>query len=394
MSVRKRPWVTPSGEQRDAWVVDYRDGDGKRRNKQFARKKDADHFAAQAKVEVSHGTHVPDSTSITVGEAAEIWIKAVAVGRNGRTPAEASTLRQYRQHVDLHITPSIGDVKLSKLTGPRCADFRDHLLATKSRALAKKVLTSFKSIVSEAQARGKIMANPAASISIQSTGDSRHRTEVEVPERDEVRALLAKLDELATQKNKQHARAWRRFRAIIATATHTGMRASELRGLPWDAVDLKAGRLEVRQRADETGQIGPPKSTAGRRKINLPKSLVSILREWKAECPPGALAFPNWQGEVEALANIHTRAWKPLQVAAGVVTFVEGQPVAKYTFHSLRHFRAAMLIADGANPKEVQTELGHATIATTLNVYGSLFTDDVAEQERRERADRLASSLT
>jgi integrase len=394
MSVRKRTWTTPAGERKEAWLVDYADSTGTRRNRQFARKKDADHFAAQAKVEVGQGTHVPDSQSITVSQAAEIWIKAVAVGRNGRTPAEASTLRQYRQHIDLHIAPAIGEVKLSKLTGPRCADFRDHLLATRSRALAKKVLTSFKSIVGEAQARGKIMANPAASISIQSTGDSRHRSEVEVPERAEVRAMLMKLDELATQKNKQHAKAWRRFRAIIATATHTGMRASELRGLPWEAVDLKAGRLEVRQRADETGEIGPPKSTAGRRKINLPKSLVTILREWKAECPPGAIAFPNWQGEVESLANIHTRAWKPLQVAAGVVKFVDGEPAAKYNFHALRHFRAAMLIADGANPKEVQTELGHATIATTLNVYGSLFTDEMAEQERRERADRLASSLT
>src|SRR5690606_25847687 len=148
-------------------------------------------------------------------------------------------------------------------------------------------------------------------------------------------------------------------------------------GLYWDAVDLKAGVLEVRQRADENGKIGPPKSGASRRKINLPAPLVSRLREWKAECPPGPLVFPNWQGEVEALANIHVRAWKPLQVAAGVTRPGDDErPLARYRFHDLRHFRATMLIADGANPKEVQSELGHASIVVTMDTYGSLFRDD------------------
>lgn len=145
-------------------------------------------------------------------------------------------------------------------------------------------------------------------------------------------------------------------------------------------MELKQGWLEVRQRADEDGAIGPPKGAAGRHKINLPKSLVTILREWKAECPPSALAFPNWQGGVESLANIHTRAWKPLQVAAEIVVVEDGAAVANHNFHALRHFRAAMLIADGANPKEVQDELGHANIATTMDVYGFLFRDEVAEQ--------------
>ncbi|MET3926632.1 tyrosine-type recombinase/integrase [Devosia sp. 2618] len=394
MSVRKRSWTT-KGVEKTAWVVDYTDGQDTRRLKTFAKKKDADQFAAIATVEVRSGTHVSDTVSISVKDAAEDWMKAVAVGRNGRSPAEASTLRQYRQHVDLHIVPEMGDLKLSKLTGPRIAAYRDHLLASMSRALAKKVLTSFKSVIKEAQARGNIIANPAAAISIHSAGDSRHKVDIEIPTRDEVRSMLVKLDELAGQTNQQRAKAWRRYRVLIATAVHTGFRASELRGLPWDAVNLKAGTIEVRQRADENGVIGPPKTKESRRKISIPAPLVARLREWKAECPPGDLVFPNWQGSVEALANIHTRAWKPLQIAAGVCGVgKDGKKTARYTFHALRHFRASLLIADGANPKEVQAELGHATIAVTMDTYASLFRDDAAELERRERAERLALSLT
>jgi integrase len=268
------------------------------------------------------------------------------------------------------------------------------------------VLTSFKSIIREAQSRGLVVANVAASVSIQTAGNTRHKEEVEIPQTGEVRALLSTLDQLATQSNKQRAKAWRRYRALIATAVHTGLRASELRGLSWEAVDLKAGTVMVEQRADENGKIGAPKSATSHRVINIPAALATVLRAWKLECPPGALAFPNWQGEVESLANIHTRAWKPLQLAAGLADPVkdadgkpardeEGTPVLtpRYTVHALRHFHASYMIADGANPKEVQAEMGHSTIVATYDLYGHLFKDDAADKLRRERAERLGAAL-
>jgi integrase len=69
MSIRKRTWTTPKGEEKTAWVVDYVDAKGKRRLKTFAKKKDADQFAATAKVEVREGVHVADSASATVKQA-------------------------------------------------------------------------------------------------------------------------------------------------------------------------------------------------------------------------------------------------------------------------------------------------------------------------------------
>ncbi len=49
-----------------------------------------------------------------------------------------------------------------------------------------------------------------------------------------------------------------RWRAFIITAIFTGMRLSELRGLPWSDVDLDAGVIHVRRRAD-AGQRRPHK---------------------------------------------------------------------------------------------------------------------------------------
>lgn len=98
MSVRKREWTTPKGEKKSAWIVDYADAQGKRRQKTFARKKEADQFAATATIEVREGIHVADSASVTVEKAAEFWMKD-----GERQGLERTTLDQRRQHIDLHI---------------------------------------------------------------------------------------------------------------------------------------------------------------------------------------------------------------------------------------------------------------------------------------------------
>lgn len=46
---------------------------------------------------------------------------------------------------------------------------------------------------------------------------------------------------------------------------------------------------------------------------------------------------------------------------------------AKYSFHSLRHFYASIMIAQGTPPKRLQSLLGHATLAMTMDTYGHLF---------------------
>lgn len=43
-----------------------------------------------------------------------------------------------------------------------------------------------------------------------------------------------------------------------------------------------------------------------------------------------------------------------------------------YRFHDLRHTCAALLIAQGAHPKEIQERLGHSTITLTFDRYGHL----------------------
>jgi integrase len=52
-----------------------------------------------------------------------------------------------------------------------------------------------------------------------------------------------------------------------------------------------------------------------------------------------------------------------------------------------------MLIADGANPKDIQVEMGHASIQITFDLYGHKFKDDEADKRGRDRSERMAGLL-
>jgi integrase len=255
MSVRKRAWITTKGKQREAFIVDFsfvKDGKRQRAIKTFATEKEARAF--RGKVEQPDHRHIPTRASMTVAEAASRWLDAVKHGSRQNAPGliEAATLRQYAYHVERYIKPELGGEKLSTLTVATVAAFRDGLLRRLSRGMAKKIVASLKSILADAEFRGEIAGNVAEKVVIGKLS-GRHKEQAIIPSPGEVRAILAALD-------AELRPTWLRWRVLIATAIHTGMRPSEIRGLPWSAVDLKQGCIKIVQRADETGKIGSPKS--------------------------------------------------------------------------------------------------------------------------------------
>ena len=409
MSVRKRVWVTRRGETKEAWVVDYADQHGRRHLKTFPRKKPAETFATTAKIQIRHGVHTADSESVTVAAAGKLWIATAE-----KNKLERATTEGYRQHLDLHIAPYLGRVKLSQLSAPMVREFEDKLShgvpapgatdnSPRSSVMVRKIRGSLGAILADAQERGLVARNVVRELRAtrrrgkERRAERRHRGKlkvgVDIPAPAEIKAIIEAADG--------------RWRPFILTAIFTGLRASELRGLRWKDVDLKKRELHVNQRADRYQHIDAPKSEAGHRTVPLTPKLASVLTEWKLACPKGeaGLVFPDRNGKVEWHTNIIKRVWIPLQIAAGVTEPVmrdgrivrdeNGKPVvkAKYTgLHALRHFYASWCInqeADGGlglPAKVVQERLGHASITITLDTYGHLFPrgDDSAKLAQAE----------
>ena len=385
MSIRRRSWTSPAGEQKEAWVVDYRDQHGHRHIKTFNRKKDADAYHAQTAVDVRAGTHTAPSRSITVAEAGKLWLTT-----STNAGLERTTVEGYEQHLTFHIVPLIGGVKLAQLTVAGVRGFEDQLAEDRSPVMVRKVMRSLGAILADAQERGLVAQNVVHNLRRGRRGKNEARTErrqrgklkvgVHIPTLDEISRITAHLND--------------RRRALLMTAIFTGLRASELRGLRWADIDLKRGVLHVRQPVDRYQEIGPVKSEAGERTVPLPPMLINTLRKWKLACPRSDLdlAFPNLVSRPQALTDIVRRSFQPAQVAAGVVN-ARGR--AKYGgLHTLRHFYASWCInrrIDGGLElplKVVSARLGHASIQMTADRYGHLFPsgDDGAELAAAEKA--------
>ena len=388
MSVRKRAWKTLKGVEKEAWVVDYVDQAGKRHLKTFTKKKAADNFEATANVEVRAGVHTADSESVTVAEAGKLWIETASMRALERTTVDA-----YRQHLRLHIEPYLGNLKLSQLSAPTVREFEDKLARgdmpegdapqPRSPAMVRKVRVSLSSLLSDAQERGLVSRNVVRELRRSRKRGKERQAEkrqkgklkvgVDIPTREEIKAIVEA--------------AKGRWRPILLTAIFTGLRASELRGLRWEDVDLDKRELHVRQRADRYNTFGKPKSESGERTVPLTPIVLNTLREWKLAGPKGehGLVFPTGSGNVESHSNIVKRGLAPTLIAAGVTVEeknADGKAIkrGKYTgLHAFRHFYASWCInrrVDGGLElpgKVVQERLGHSSITMTMDVYGHLF---------------------
>ena len=65
-------------------------------------------------------------------------------------------------------------------------------------------------------------------------------------------------------------------------------------------------------------------------------------------------------------ANLRNRVFEPALKRAGL---------RRIRIHDLRHTFASLLIHQGENLKYVQSQLGHASIQTTVDRYGHLMPD-------------------
>jgi integrase len=294
MSVRKRTWKTAKGEAKEAWIVDYRDLQGDRVMRTFATKTEANAFETTVRVEIRDGTHTSYSKSVTVAEAGRLWVSTAEA--NG---LERATVVDYKRHLDLHIAPRLGRVKLSQLSAPAVREFEDRLRVDgRSPAMVRKVRGALSMLIADAQERGLVSRNVARELrrGRERRADRRQKGKlqvgIDIPAPDEVRKIVACLQG--------------RWRPLLLTAIFCGLRASELRGLRWSDIDFAERQIHVCQRADRYNKIGKPKSEAGNRTVPVPPLVLNALREWRLACPKGDLdlAFPTRIGTIESLGNI------------------------------------------------------------------------------------------
>jgi len=382
-TITPRTWTNKDKSTTTKHRVSFSDGKGRRCRRDFDTLREARRFVEGLSERRAAGElRTPDEARRSYGDAAEAFLTACAEGRDGGPPIEALTLKEYRRRIQDHILALKIDglparnVPLPDVNQKMMRAIRDRIAESGlAKTTQRKHLFLAKGIARHALYLGWLTVDPTLEIAIKR--DKRREgpaiNTVAIHSREEMTRILETAETMTP-----------RYHAMIHTMVFCGLRMSELRGLPADAVDLEARTLRVYQRADADGVIGPPKSQFGYRTLHLPEGLVRLLASWLEDRVSG-LAFPTSSGLPLSHTNVANRMWRHAQVKAGVTIL---NP------HAARHFFASMLINGGARLKALQEAMGHHDPMFTMKTYGHLFVDAEDVELRRDMVRKMEASLT
>lgn len=409
-TIRKKT-VTRNGKPYTYWEARYTEGRDPGTGKQVQKsiygrtQKEVREKLQAVSVTLNTGTYTAPN-KLTVGEWAAIWLQEY------NAKVKETTLDAYRKTIDTHIRPAMGNIELARLNTETIQKFYNGLLdhgrtvpqrdndgkiiKKNGKPVTEEVPMSAKTVrnihgvlhkmLAKAVALKKIPFNPA------------DNSLVELPR--STRKEIAPLDAEQIGEFVQRIQGTK-YEDVFMVALFTGMRQSEVLGLTWDCIDFKAGTIKVakqltrRTENNEAYHFTTPKSNKGR--IIKPASTVmDILKRrrskqaqqrllageaWESENPAGIsnLVFANELGGNLSQNTIRTN-FKEIAADMGI-------PDAR--FHDLRHSYAVASLQNGDDIKTVQGNLGHATAAFTLDVYGH-----VTDQMKQDSADRMQAFIT
>lgn len=317
-------------------------------SKTFRTLGEARRWRAGAQTQAAKGVRLA-GTSQTLLEAAEAFVDGITTGAIRTKTGERykpSVVREYERSLRLHVLPTLGGAKLSKIQRREVQRLADELLASGADpSTIRNALKPLQVIYRRAIEDGDLAVNPCERLRLPAARGRRER----IASPSEAAALI-----LALRPED---------RALWGCAFYAGLRRGELRALIWDDVDLAAGLIRVERSMSGHGETGEPKSRTGRRGVPIVAALRDLLVEHK-------LATRRNTGLV--FGSSPSRPFTPTAVRKRALTAWRRAGLEPIGLHECRHTFASLLIAAGVNAKAITAYLGHASIQTTFDLYGHL----------------------
>lgn len=177
------------------------------------------------------------------------------------------------------------------------------------------------------------------------------------------------------------------MRTIALMSVSFGLRISEALGCKWSDLNWLNSTLRI-ERGIVRQHVGAVKTDESNATMSVDEGMLSVLRTWKQ--------ITQFSGEDDWIFASPVQlgrwpisypwVWRSFQEAA------RKAGVPRFGTHSLRHSYRSWLDAVGTPIAVQQKLMRHSDIRTTLNVYGDVVTDEMAQAN--SKVAKLALSRT
>lgn len=340
----------------DKWRIRWFDADGHRQSEVYIKHRDAELALQRHELEaeeIRRGLRPRPLQSRTFTELADYWLEH-------RAPKKASE-KDDKSIIRKHLKPAFGPLLMSNLSVTCVDKWRQGLeVGIKTEF---NILTLLISTLRLAKDLGWVHEVPA--IKKPKLTDIGLNFRYLKTNEEIARFLVAAL---ADDESLFY---------LYATALYTGMRAGELAGLYWDAVDLDRRLITIRRSFDKSTKSGYI------RYAPIMDSLLPLLLDWQKKNPLG-LVFPNQAGKMlQPSARVFQERLHAVLTAAELMPIKVGDREVPYvTFHGLRHSWASHWMMNGGNIFKLQRIGGWKSFAMVQR-YAHLSPEAFAEDYGR-----------
>lgn len=337
------------------YYVRWRDDAGRDHGRTFERLTDARAFLDSTRTAVRVGEFVDERLGrVTVADYARRWAEG--------QPWRESTRQRMVHVVERHIVPALGAHRLNAV---RQGDVQRWVRSLIDAGLAASTVTGYYRVLAavylDARRNRVVSTSPCDGVTLPRA--ERNATALVPLRPEQVLALAAAVPA--------------HYTALVIVSAGLGLRQGEACGLTVDRVDFMHRQVRIDRQLltlnEGPVRFGPPKTAASNRVLELPDVVAEELARHLARYGEGPhrLIFRSATDQ-----PLRRSTWSDAFRAAARATGVTAST------HDLRHYCASQLIAAGCSVKAVQSHLGHATAAETLDTYAHLWHDD-GERIRR-----------
>jgi integrase len=277
----------------------------------------------------------------------------------------------------VHLKPELGDHRLEELRAEHVQRF---LAACTKQGLAPRT-------VSHLRATLRAALNVAMGLRLVDHNAALYARPPRIP-RTRVKPLDPEEAVKMVEKLKDH-----RLGPLFTVALAVGLRSSEARGLTWADIDWERHVLTARHQLERIdGEYvlqDELKNVSSVRTVRLPQIAIDALKRHQQRQEAERTKAGDMWSDAWGLVFCDVRG-RPLNDSSLTRTFhqlLADAGVRDQRFHDLRHGCASLLIAAGANLKEVSEALGHSSTSITAALYWHLF--EAAELKTASRMDAI-----